>query len=337
MREIHRAFQRKLASFGVSAVSEMFADDYTDETSERYRQLLRLDETEGLCAQAFIYTKLFDYTDFTPFFQMQRDISSAHVHIAGVKGFIDGVTETYTGLLLEPYTDRPETCGDGLPLHPMEEMQQEILAANRAGIQVRLHCIGDGAVRMALDMYQRAVEQLGEQDLRNTIEHIENIHPDDLDRFAALHVIPSMQPYHLTLSNGGKVWRLGEERCKLEFPVRTIFDRGGALAIGTDYPVVTIDPFRTIYAAVTRCDDNGKPTGCNPDTEKLPLADVLRAYTIGAARVYHAEKTMGSIEPGKDANLLVLTKNLFEIPAEEILQTRVQVNYFEGKEVYHHE
>lgn len=335
MLDIHRGFQKKLASYGVSAVSEMFADDYTEDTKRRYEQLVRLDEEEGLCAQTFIYTKLFDYTDFTPFFKMRDEVRSEHVHIAGVKGFIDGVTETYTGLLLEPYTDKPETCGEGLPLHPKELMQQEIIAANRAGIQVRLHCIGDGAVRMALDMYEEAEKQTGVKDLCNTIEHIENIHPDDIDRFAELDVIPSMQPYHVTLSNGGKVWRLGEERCKLEFPIRTISDRGGKIAIGTDYPVVTINPFYTIYAAVTRCDDEGKPTGCNSATEKLPLAQVLKAYTAGAAQVYHASDRMGTLEPGKMANILVLTKNLFEIPVEQIRDTRVSVNYFEGREVYH--
>ena len=245
------------------------------------------------------------------------------------------MTETYTGLLLEPYTDRPGTCGEGLPLHPRERMQEEIAAANAAGIQVRLHCIGDGAVRMALDMYEESERQNGRRDLRNTIEHIENIHPDDLARFAALDVIASMQPYHLTLSNGAKVWRLGEKRCQLEFPIRSIYDCGGRIAIGTDYPVVTINPFATIYAAATRCDDAGLPTGCNADTQKLPLPVILKAYTQGAARVYHADGVMGTIEAGKFANLLVLTDNLFEIPAERIRNTKVAVNYFEGREVYH--
>ncbi len=335
MLEIHRHFQQELARCGISAVSEMFADDYTRETKERYLQLVRLDRAEGLRAQIFLYTKLFDYTDFTLFSAMRREVKSAHVHIAGVKGFIDGVTETYTGLLLEPYTDRPGTCGEGLPLHPRERMQEEIAAENAAGIQVRLHCIGDGAVRMALDMYEESERQNGRRDLRNTIEHIENIHPDDLARFAALDVIASMQPYHLTLSNGAKVWRLGEKRCQLEFPIRSIYDCGGRIAIGTDYPVVTINPFATIYAAATRCDDAGLPTGCNADTQKLPLPVILKAYTQGAARVYHADGVMGTIEAGKFANLLVLTDNLFEIPAERIRNTKVAVNYFEGREVYH--
>lgn len=336
MAGIHQGFQEELASYGIAGVSEMFADDYTDDTRARYRQLVALDEKKGLCAHTFIYTKLFDYTDFTPYFELKKEIDSAHVHINGVKGFIDGVTETYTGLLLEPYTDRPETCGEGLPLHPAARMQEEITAANKAGIQVRLHCIADGSVRMALDLYEQAQKESGWDTSvhQNTIEHIENIHPDDIDRFAKLGVIPSMQPYHVTLSNGGKVWRLGEERCKLEFPVRTIYDHGGQIALGTDYPVVTINPFVTIYAALTRCDDAGQPTGCNSATEKLPLPVILKAYTDGAARVYHAQDRMGTIEPGKQANIIVLTQNLFEIPPEKIRDTKVAVNYFEGSVVY---
>ena len=110
---------------------------------------------------------------------MKEKLDSRHFQITGLKGFIDGVTETYTGLLLEPYTDRPDTCGEKLPLWPRTKMQEEITAANEAGIQVRLHCIADGSVRMALDMYEEAEKRTGRKDLRNTIEHIENIHPDD--------------------------------------------------------------------------------------------------------------------------------------------------------------
>ncbi len=332
MLEIHRNFQDVLADHGIAAASEMFADDYTEDTMKKYEILKKLDEEEGLKAQIFSYMKLFGYTEFSRYFRFQKYFDSPHFHIAGVKGFIDGVTETYTGLLLEPYTDKPETCGEGLPLWPEKKMQKEIIAANKAGIQVRLHCIADGSVRMALDLFEKSAEVNGEHRLRNTIEHIENIHPDDLDRFAELDVIPSIQPYHVTLAANGKVNQIGEKRARLQWPFRTLAEHGGQLALGTDYPVVSVDPFTTIYAAVTRRDDEGKLTSTNP-WEKIPMADTLKAYTIGAARVYHVEDSMGTLEPGKMADIIVLSGDLFDVDKEEIRGMKVEANYFEGEKI----
>ena len=335
LQEVHRAFQQKIAAYGIGALSEMFADDYTPETARRYGLVCALDKTEGLSAQVYVYTRLFGYTSFEKFRALQADCASPHFHLAGLKGFIDGVTETYTGLLLEPYTDDPSTCGQLKP-PPREQMEREIAAANREGLQVRLHCIGDGAVRLALDLYEHSYRENGEKErqARNTIEHIENIHPYDIPRFAELGVVPSMQPYHLTLSNNGKVRQLGEKRCVLEFPVRTMQEACGHLAIGTDFPVVTINPFTTIYAALTRCDDRGVPTGRNGAAQKLSLAEVLHAYTREGARVYHAEDDFGTLEAGKCANVIVLDRNLFRCVPEEIRRARVDVNYFEGREIY---
>lgn len=332
---IYRDFQETLAGYGICALSEMFADDYTDETRRSYNLLKELDQEGTLKAEVFCYTKLFGYTDFTPFFQFREEFESPHFHIAGVKGFIDGVTETYTGLLLEPYTDKPETCGEGLPLWPQERMQAEIIAANKAGIQVRLHCIADGSVRMALDMYEESRRANPGMTVHNTIEHIENLHPDDIGRFKELSVIPSMQPYHVTLSNNGKIWRLGPERCRLEFPERTVYEATGEIAFGTDYPVVTINPFTTIYAALTRCDDHGVPVCSNFAEQTLPIDVILRAYTRTAAKVYGADDRMGTLEAGKLANIIVLDRNLFEVSPEEVRDAHVAVNYYEGREVYH--
>ena len=172
----------------------------------------------------------------------------------------------------------------------------------------------------------------GEHRLRNTIEHIENIHPDDLDRFAELDVIPSIQPYHVTLAANGKVNQIGEKRARLQWPFRTLAEHGGQLALGTDYPVVSVDPFTTIYAAVTRRDDEGKLTSTNP-WEKIPMADTLKAYTIGAARVYHVEDSMGTLEPGKMADIIVLSGDLFDVDKEEIRGMKVEANYFEGEKI----
>lgn len=338
MISIHQNFQHILALNGVAAVSEMFADDYNESTYKNYDILQKLDEEGLLSAHIFFYTKLFGYTDFTEFYKMQKRYNKeeGHLHVAGVKGFIDGVTETYTGLLLEPYEDKPDTCGEGLPLWPEDKMQQEIIAANREGIQVRLHCIADGSVRMALNMYENALEQCSDKDIRNTIEHIENIHPKDIPRFGKLGVIPSMQPYHVTLSNGEKILRIGKERCSYEWAAKSILEENGHLAIGTDYPVVDINPFKTIYAALTRRNEEGELMCRNP-REVLELSEVLKGYTKEAAYVYHQEERMGTLEEGKLANIIVLSRNLFESEPQEILKTKVLVNYFEGNIVYQKE
>ena len=261
---------------------------------------------------------------------MKEHFNSRHFQINGVKGFIDGVTETHTGMLLEPYTDRSDTCGEGVPLWPVSRMEEEILAANRNGIQVRLHAIGDGAVRLALDLYEKSEAVNGKQDFCNTIEHIENIASEDIDRFHGHNIIASMQPYHLTLSNRKKIDQIGAERCKYEWPIKTLLKHGAKIACGTDYPVVDLNPFQTVYAAVTRRDSNGTPMGHNSG-EELSVEEVLLAYTQGAAKVYRVEDQMGTLEAGKLANFIILSNNIFEVSEKEILDTKVCVNYFEGK------
>lgn len=331
MYQIYEEFQKILVRYGIAAVSEMFGYDYTEEMFERYDILKKLDEQQKMKSDVYIYTRLSGNDHFDAYKKMKKYFQTPHIHIAGMKGFLDGVTETHTGLLLEPYTDRPDTCGEGVPLWPKEKMQEEIIAANRQQIQVRLHCIADGSVRMALDMYEESRKYTDISKLRNTIEHIENIHPEDIDRFSELGVVPSMQPAHLTMADDdGKMLQIGPERCRYGWPLNTLWERNGSVALGTDYPVVSINPFLTIYAAATRKNEDGKKIGNNP-WEVLSMSKILRAYTIEAAKVYHAEQEIGTLEEGKKANLIVLSQNLFEVEENEIRNTAVEVNYFEGK------
>jgi predicted amidohydrolase YtcJ len=171
------------------------------------------------------------------------------------------------------------------------------------------------------------------REIRNAIEHAETINEDDIPRFASLGVIVSPQPYHLTLDANEKITRLGKERSRLEWPFRTLLDHGAPMAFSTDYPVIGLNPFRNIYAAITRCDDEGKPTGVNPD-EKLTLAETLKLYTLGSARVYGREKELGTLEPGKLADVVVINRNLFQIPEFEINDCRVERTVFNGKEIF---
>lgn len=334
-RKICQDFNRKLNAAGITAVSEMSADDYEEPAYRRYRLVKQMEEDGELTCRLHLFTKLDGYTDFSKALDLKKKYASEKLRLSGVKGFIDGVTSTFTGLLLEPYTDRPETSGEGVPLAPPEKNQAYVTAANKAGLPVRLHCIADGSVRMALDLFEGSLKEGGSHGLNNTIEHIETVDPADIPRFAQLGVIPSMQPYHLTLDVNEKIRRVGEERCRWEWPHKTIQENGGQLAFGTDYPVVDFDPFPNIYAAVTRCDDEGIPTGVNPE-ECISLEDTLKAYTSGAARAYSRED-IGSLEKGKLADVVVVDRNLFAVTPEEIHDASVEMTIMDGKIVYRKE
>lgn len=332
MKKIHRDFLKYINSYGVTSISEMSADDYSDVTYRNYSVIKEMAENDELTCRIHSFTKLDGYTNFDEALRYKKDFDSEKFRIAGVKGFIDGVTSTYTGLLLEPYNDRPDTSGVDVPNASMEDNTSYIKAANKAGLPVRLHCIADGSVRMALDMYEESQRENGESDFYNTIEHIENIHPDDIPRFAELSVIASMQPYHLTLDKNEKILRIGEERCRYEWPHRSLLDAGATLAFGTDYPVVGFNPFPNIYAAVTRKDDDGIPTGVNPQ-ECISVYEAVAAYTSEAAKVYNRDD-IGVLEKEKLADIIVVDRNLFDIPYDEIKDANVLLTIMDGKIVY---
>lgn len=332
MREVNKDFIAQLNARGITSVSEMTADDYDASTYRNYEAIKRLEEDGALTCRLHLFAKLDGYTDFTEAVCLQKKYSSDKLRFSGVKGLLDGVTSTFTGLLLEPYEDKPETCGIGVPLAKPEDNVRYIIAANKAGLPVRLHCIADGSVRMALDFFEASLAVNGKHGLHNTVEHIETIHPDDIARFAKLDVIPSMQPYHMTLDFNEKIRRVGKDRCRWEWPHKTILEQGGKLAFGTDYPVVDFNPFPNIYAAVTRCADDGSPTGANPQ-ECISLFDTLIAYTSGAASAYSRDD-IGVLEPGKLADVIVIDRNLFDLDTMELKDASVDLTVMDGEIVF---
>jgi predicted amidohydrolase YtcJ len=181
-----------------------------------------------------------------------------YVEVSFPKQFVDGITQTHTGYLLEPYHDKSDTSG--APNYAPELYKECIVNANKEGFGVRLHCAGDAAVRLALDAFEKSCKENDNSNIRNCIEHIENIHPDDIPRFATLGVIASMQPLHLPMEPL-KVTHFGEERAQYEWTIKTLLDNGATLAFGTDYPASDLNPFVNIYTAVTRCNQDGTPAG----------------------------------------------------------------------------
>lgn len=331
-RKIYEAFLKKAAAFGITSMSEMMPYDYDEESRDRYAQIKKLECEGSLTVRLHIFPKLYDMENFSAVKELQKEFDSDYMRISGVKGFVDGVTETYTGLLLEPYANRPDTCGINVPVRPQAELNESVCRANAQGLPVRIHCIADGSVRMALDAFAYSAEKNGKNPA-NCIEHIENIHPDDIPRFKELGVIPSMQPIHLLLDGGGKLSRLGEERVKWEWPLRTMLLSCGELALGTDYPVVDMNPFENIYAAVTRKYKDGTPAGFNPE-ECLTMGQTLRAYTYGAAAAYSRRNEIGSLREGMLADVVVIDRNLFQAKEQEILNSHVVMTMSGGRIVY---
>ena len=333
IRTIMKNFMKGLAAQGVTSLSEMSADEYTDYFHDRYLVFKDMAESGEFTSRVHAFTAFMRKTDFTEAVKWKEEFNSSTFRVTGVKGFLDGVTSTYTGLLLEPYTDRPDTIGEGVPLDTQESLNASVIAANAAGLPVRIHCIAEGSVRMALDAFEESLKVNGKHGLVNSIEHIETMHPDDIPRFRELGVVASMQGEHLPLEMNEKVARLGEERCRYEWPFRSLADAGAVLAFGTDFPVVYYNQFKGIYAAVARKNYDGTTAGVD-NGENLTLPEALRDNTIGSAIVYGRDDEIGTLEAGKLADVIVLDRNLFTADVEEIKDAEVVLTVMDGNVVF---
>jgi len=235
----------------------------------------------------------------------------------------------------EPFTNHPGYSGLASPdLLDIEHFYDEIREADKAGLQISIHAIGDRANRTILDLYARLKKENGPADRRLRIEHAQHLHPADYARFAQLGVIVSMQPYHAIDDGRWAVSELGPERIKSSYAWKALLDAGATLAFGSDWPVAPLDPVMGIYAATTRHTLDGKnPNGWIPE-QRITVAQAVHAYTMGSAYAEHQETVKGSIEPGKLADLVVLSDDIFTIPPEAIEKTKVDMTIFDGKVIY---
>ena len=333
VRNIIGGFMKGLAQQGVTCISEMSADDYVDLYHNRYKSFKMLDEEGVLTTRIHVYTRLFGLTDFSEAKEWQKEFCSPRFALKGLKGFVDGVTSTRTAALLEPYSDMPETCGIAAPLITQYDLNACVIAGNKAGLPARLHCIGDKAVRMALDAFEESIKVNGRHGLPNSVEHIESIHPNDIPRFKELDVIASLQGEHLPQENNDKLARIGEERCRYEWPFRSLMDAGADMAFGTDFPVVNYNQFPGIYASIARRNYDGSIAGLD-NGEKLTLAEALSTNTLGSAKAYGRQDELGSLEAGKLADIIVLDSNLFAEPEEAIKDAKVVLTIMDGNVTY---
>lgn len=252
-----------------------------------------------------------------------------------VKTMLDGVVESHTAAMLVPYSD--DSSQTGKLFWDPAKYKQAVLELDRRGLQIFTHAIGDKAVRLALDAYQEAAQTNHTSDARPRIEHIETITAQDIPRFGKLGVIASMQPLHAYPDEDTlQVWarNAGPDRAQRAWVWNSIEKNGGHLAFGSDWPVVTLNPWPGVQNAITRQTRDGNPPGGFVPTERLSLENTIRAYTFGAAFAGRREKSKGSLEPGKLADLIVLDRDLFKIEPSEIADTEVLLTIVGGKVVY---
>ena len=266
---------------------------------------------------------------------IRRAWGSSYLRLGAVKGYADGSLGSRTAYMFEPFNDDPGNRGLlSDEMHPPSAMRDRLMQADAAGLQLRVHAIGDRAISMILDIFADIEKEHGYHDQRFAIEHAQHMAQKDLERFAKLHVIASMQPYHAIDDGRWAEPRLGHERARYSYAWRSFLDHGVTLAFGTDWPVAPLDPMPGVYAAVTRATLDGKnPGGWIPE-EKITLPEAIEAYTMGAAFAEFQEREKGSITPGKLADMVIVSDNIFELKPEAIRNVKVQTTIVGGKVVY---
>ena len=266
---------------------------------------------------------------------IRRAWGSSFLRLGAVKGYADGSLGSRTAYMFEPFTDDPGNRGLlSDEMHPPSAMRDRLMQADAAGLQLRVHAIGDRGISMTLDIFADIEKEYGYHDQRFVVEHAQHTAQKDFERFAKLHVIASMQPYHAIDDGRWAEARLGHARARYSYAWRSFLDHGVTLAFGTDWPVAPLDPMLGVYAAVTRATLDGKnPDGWIPE-EKITLPEAIEAYTMGAALAEFQDSEKGSITPGKLADMVILSDNIFELKPEAIRNVKVKTTIVGGKVVY---
>lgn len=327
--DIRRALEAALAEarrVGVTSLTDM---DLTPTTLRLYQDLL----SEGkLTVRIDGRWPLRRWKELADLGLRRHFSNNDWISIGGLKGMLDGSLGSSTALFFEPYTQDPGTRG--IYVTPYDEMKRLVIEADRAGLHIAVHAIGDRANSEMLDIFAEAIEQNGPRDRRFRIEHAQHIHPKDFRRFAELGVIASAQPYHAIDDGRWAEKRIGRRRCETTYAFRSLLDHGVKLTFGSDWTVAPLDPLLGIDAAVTRRTlDGANPQGWFPE-QKITVQEAIEAYTLSNAYATFDEDRKGSLTPGKLADMVVLSQDILTIPPTEIVKTEVLMTIVNGKIVY---
>jgi len=322
---------RMANGFGITSLIEASA---RDRTLEAYAALARSEELTARVRVSLTVDESKDESQVDELIQMRARYQADGIRADAAKIFADGVIESGTAALLEPYLD----FGHRGELNFTPEVLDRIVSRlDKEGFQVHVHAIGDRAIRASLDAFEKARSANGQRDSRHHISHIELFHPDDIPRFRSLGVVANFQPlwafadsYITDLTEP----QLGPERSRWLYPIKSLKDSGAVLAAGSDWSVSSMNPLDAVQVAVTRRDLTAPPGPSWIPEERVDLDTILAAYTRGGAYLQHEEALTGSLEVGKRGDLIVLEKNLFDVPETEIHRVRVLLTLLDGKEVF---
>ena len=255
-----------------------------------------------------------------------------YLRVGGIKLFADGATGPRTAWMLEPFAD----AGTGMPLTPMNEIAETVSVAHHAGISTAVHAIGDRALRELLDVYSEVLPRgspTGRPLAPHRIEHVQHSQPADLKRLAPLGLVASMQPLHVT-DDKGMIEQVCGDRARWAYAFRDLLNAGAKLALGSDCPVASPNPFWGIHAAVTRQRRDGTPPNGWYPAQRLTVAEAVWGYTLGPAYASGRAAHQGSLTPGKLADLIVLDRDIFTVPPYDIHDTQILLTVFDGRIVH---
>src|SRR5947209_3423405 len=327
MRAIHQALEHA-ASLGVTSVQDM-NPAYADVAA-----YAELQEQGALTTRIYVAPMETGWKDQAKV-GLRHAQGTAFLRMGAVKGYADGSLGSETAYFFDPYIDDPKSHGLlSDEMHPPSAMRQRLTGADAAGLQLCIHAIGDQGISMILDIFEQIEKANGKRDRRWRIEHSQHLAARDFARYARLGVIASVQPYHAIDDGRWAEKRIGPDRIKRTYAFRTLLNSGVRLAFGTDWSVAPLSPVWGIYAAVTRATLDGKTPGGWVPEQKLTVAESVEAYTMGSAYAEFQEKEKGSITPGKLADFVILSDDIFKIPPAAIKDVKVEATFVGGKVVY---
>ena len=313
------------ASLGLTATANMSA------SWANLAAYKRMERAGRMTLRVFLYLPIEDWRTVADTVA-RNGAGDDWVRIGGLKGYMDGSAGSRTAYFFEPFSDSAGYYG--LMRQPESDMRSWVGAADSAGLQIAVHAIGDRANAIILAIYDSVAMAHGRRDRRFRVEHAQHLRPQEIPLFGARRVVPSMQPYHAIDDGRWVEQRIGPQRIKTTYAFRTLLDTEATLAFGSDWTVALLDPMLGVYAAVTRRTLDGKNPGGWVPEQKISVGEALRAYTYGNAWATFNEKNWGTLAPGRFADVVVLDRDPFAVPAESLGTVKPRFTIVGGNVVY---